>query len=73
MRSADVTIPRTAKGRQALTRSLHGLHLRAYRFAQHRALTDGDRHWAARLIDHLTAALDVARGDGDLTRKRDTP
>jgi len=65
MRDLDVRIKSRVKGRPAITRSLTGLLLRAHRFARCRATSRADQHWAARVIDSLTASLVVARGDDD--------
>lgn len=48
------------KGRPALTRRLRGLLLAVHRFARHRATAPADRAWAARLLDVLSHALDIA-------------
>lgn len=59
--------PRRVVGRPAIVRSLHGLHLRVCRFAQHRATTELDQRWAARTLDAIADALVVARDVGRLS------
>lgn len=52
--------PSRVRGRPALVRRLRGLLLAVHRYGRHRATTPAECLWAARLIDSLTAALDVA-------------
>ena len=51
------------QGRQAITRSLGGLLIRAHRYSRCRATLPADQHWAARLIDMLEQAYATARDD----------
>jgi len=44
-------------GRGAILRALRGLLIRAQRYGVYRATTPDDQMWAARLADHLEAAL----------------
>lgn len=61
MREALLSQPaRRVVGRQAITRSMHALHLRACRFAMHRATCRADRLWVAAVLDALSAALVAA-------------
>ncbi|MGE4084606.1 MAG: hypothetical protein AB7H93_16510 [Vicinamibacterales bacterium] len=57
-------------GRPALTRRLRGLLLAAHRFGRHRATTDADRRWTARLLDALTVALETADRGPDHEARR---
>lgn len=56
--------PSRIKGRDALTQRLVRLLLAVHRFGRHRARTDVEIQWTARLIDRLQQALDEARHDG---------
>jgi hypothetical protein len=51
------------KGRGAITRSLRLLLLRVGRYAQHRARTPQEQHWAGSLFHHLESALKEAIRD----------
>ena len=54
------------KGHSALLRRLRGLLVAAHRFGRHRATSSAERHWAARLVDGLTATV-VACDPGGLS------
>jgi hypothetical protein len=51
------SVPSRIRGRAALLRRLHGLARAAWRFGQHRARTPDEQHFAAVLLDGLTATL----------------
>jgi hypothetical protein len=55
--------PSRVRGMASLQRRLNGLLLAAYRFGNHRARTDAERHWTARLIDGLEQTRDALAAD----------
>lgn len=57
--------PGRVRGRPAIAQSLNGLLRRVGRFLQHRARTQADQRWAARLYDELDVALRHARQETD--------
>jgi hypothetical protein len=64
MREVDGRVASRIKGRASLEKALRRLVIRAHRYGQHRASTDGDRACVGRVIDVLTAALDAPHGQG---------
>jgi hypothetical protein len=51
------------KGRPVLERRLYGLLRAVHRFSRARATTRRDADWAARMVDTLTVAVQVAQAD----------
>lgn len=64
MRELDARPVHRVKGRPALLRRLRGLLVAAHRFGRHRATSPGERLWAARLVDGLTATVGVCDPGG---------
>lgn len=52
-------LPSRVRGRQALQRRHHALHLAVLRFGTHRARSAAEACWAGRVADGLRALLDT--------------
>lgn len=67
MRDARLLGPTRIKGKPVIVRRLHRLRLALARYQRHRATTDDEHRWAARLAD----ALDLAARAADPTTRNE--